>query len=111
MPMSMVALGLQWSQLYSFSANATLVKACYETVVSYSGWLELSSPSNFKTNTSLANLVIHQAPFVACLHFLQFLFWSGRTNGRTPCVKLMDTYWPGPGGSKIVRLAFLKTLH
>ena len=25
-----------------------------------------------------------------------------RTNVRTPYVKLMTTYWPGPGGSKVL---------
>ena len=29
-----------------------------------------------------------------------FVLVCFRTDGRTPCVKIMTTYWPGPGGSK-----------
>ena len=33
--------------------------------------------------------------------YCTFLRTCERTDGRTPCVKLMTTYWPGPGGSKV----------
>ena len=41
--------------------------------------------------------------FGATLAFWRFLFFERtyeRTYVRTPCVKLMTTYWPGSGGSK-----------
>ena len=46
-----------------------------------------------------ANIVIHQSP---CSEVACFCFVFGvdvRTYGLTPCVTLMITYWPEPGGS------------
>ena len=66
-----------------------------------------------KTRKSLVNLVIYQAPcsVTACFCFVFgvvedflscFVFGADvRTYRRTSSVKLMTTYWTGPGGSVI----------
>ena len=56
------------------------------------------------TNKEDTNLVTHHAP---CSVVAWFCFSVGacfRSDGRTPCVKIMTTYWPGPSGSFVLFL-------
>ena len=82
---------------------------CPSVRTSFLTFKNFAKLNKFKVSTSLANLIIHQAPcsVIACywsdLSLLAlFCFWSGRTD--TMCE--MTTYWPGPGGSIVITIGW-----